>query len=123
MRCFEFASSVITADHFTRLGEQQSLQQQKPQQQQQSVPIPAGNVEVGPLHAEAITRQKQQGGSGSQTSAITEVNREEEERVKDIVQDEELRNMLMDPKLQQILMECNDPVKFQRHMRDPVTDE
>lgn len=38
-----------------------------------------------------------------------------------IVQDDELRNMLMDPKLQQILQECNDPRKFQAHMRDPVT--
>lgn len=38
-----------------------------------------------------------------------------------IVQDDELRNLLMDPKLQQILQECNDPRKFQAHMRDPVT--
>lgn len=38
-----------------------------------------------------------------------------------ILQDDELRSMLMDPALQQILLECGDPVHFQRHMRDPET--
>ena len=27
----------------------------------------------------------------------------------------------MDPALQQILLECGDPARFQRHMRDPDT--
>ena len=38
-----------------------------------------------------------------------------------ILQDDELRSMLMDPALQQILLECGDPAHFQRHMRDPET--
>ena len=38
-----------------------------------------------------------------------------------ILQDDELRSMLMDPALQQILLECGDPVHFQTHMRDPET--
>lgn len=38
-----------------------------------------------------------------------------------ILQDDELRSMLMDPTLQQILLECGDPAHFQRHMRDPET--
>lgn len=29
--------------------------------------------------------------------------------------------MLLDPELQQILKECYDPVKFQQHMRNPIT--
>ena len=29
--------------------------------------------------------------------------------------------MLQDPKMQEILVECGDPVKFQQHMRDPET--
>ena len=37
-----------------------------------------------------------------------------------VLQDEELREMLMDPELQKILQECGDPAKFQRHMRDPA---
>lgn len=28
--------------------------------------------------------------------------------------------MLMDPTTQSMLMECGDPEKFQRHMRDPA---
>lgn len=38
-----------------------------------------------------------------------------------ILQDDELRTMLMDPDLQRILMECGDPAKFQQHMRNPET--
>lgn len=109
---FMQAFAALMADHFTRLG-----QQQDGQQQQKTGAVPTGNVEVGPLHAQAVQRQKQQGNSG----AIAEVNKEEDERVKEIVQDKELRDMLIDPKLQQILQECNDPIRFQAHMRDPVT--
>jgi hypothetical protein len=36
-----------------------------------------------------------------------------------VLEDPELRSMLLDPNLQQILAECNDPVKFQQHMRNP----
>jgi hypothetical protein len=38
-----------------------------------------------------------------------------------ILQDEELRTMLMDPELQRILVECGDPARFQQHMRNPDT--
>ena len=35
--------------------------------------------------------------------------------------DPELKALLMDPKLQQILQECSDPAKFQAHMSNPET--
>ena len=38
-----------------------------------------------------------------------------------VLQNDELRQMLEDPSLQQILCECGDPVKFQQHMRNPDT--
>jgi hypothetical protein len=38
-----------------------------------------------------------------------------------ILQDPELRDLLMDGKMQQVLMDCGDPVNFQQHMRDPST--
>lgn len=114
---FMQAFSAVMAEHFTRLGEQQA--KEEAQKNPPPVPIPEGNVEVGPLHAQAMAREKERQGKAG--GAITEVNREEEARVKEIVQDDELRNLLMDPKLQQILQECNDPRKFQAHMRDPVT--
>jgi len=114
---FMQAFSAVMAEHFTRLGEQQA--KEEAQKNPPPVPIPEGNVEVGPLHAQAMAREKERQGKAG--GAITEVNREEEARVKEIVQDDELRDLLMDPKLQQILQECNDPRKFQAHMRDPVT--
>ena len=38
-----------------------------------------------------------------------------------IVQNDELRGLLMDVQLQGILQECSDPRKFQMHMSNPVT--
>lgn len=38
-----------------------------------------------------------------------------------ILKDDELRSLLMDTEFQKLLVECNDPVKFQRHMRNPET--
>ena len=38
-----------------------------------------------------------------------------------VLEDPELREMLMDAQLQQVLLECGDPRKFQQHMRDPET--
>jgi hypothetical protein len=38
-----------------------------------------------------------------------------------ILADEELRAMLVDPELQRVLVECGDPARFQHHMRDPDT--
>jgi hypothetical protein len=37
-----------------------------------------------------------------------------------VLQDDELRALLLDTELQQTLRECGDPAVFQRVMRDPV---
>lgn len=41
--------------------------------------------------------------------------------VTQILADPEIRTLLMDPALQQILMECGDPVKLRKHMQNPET--
>lgn len=41
--------------------------------------------------------------------------------VEQILQDPELRDLLMDGNMQRVLMECGDPVKFRQHLADPVT--
>lgn len=35
--------------------------------------------------------------------------------------DPELRSLLMDPGMQQILLECGDPSKLRKHMQNPET--
>jgi hypothetical protein len=46
---------------------------------------------------------------------------EEQRRVQEVLQDEELRTMLMDPETQRVLQQCgNDHAAFQRYMQDPV---
>eukprot|EP01038_Epipyxis_sp_PR26KG_P011516 gene11516-15426_t len=77
--------------------------------------------DVGPLHAQVLERQRT--GAKSTNEATVEVlltKEEEDAKIKKILDDQELRDMLMDPALQAILLECNDPMKYQHHMRDPI---
>ena len=72
-----------------------------------------GDIPLGPLHTEVLKRS-------DGAAKIQETSTAEEERVKQIIADPELKELLMDFDMQRILQECNDPQKFQRHMRDPV---
>ena len=105
----------IMSGHFNKLGAQQEEEQQR---KQGGIPNPKPVQEIGPLHAEALERGKQQEKQKSTSQQFTDAS---DERVREIVNDPELSSMLMDPKLQQILQECGDPVKFQMHMRNPET--
>jgi hypothetical protein len=42
-------------------------------------------------------------------------------RHQQILEDPELRSLLMDAEFQRILVECGDPVKLQAHMRNAET--
>ena len=78
------------ADHFTRLGEAQ--QQTQSHSQQQTVPIPEGQTEIGPLHADAIARQKER--NKGDAGIISEVNKEEEARVQEVNQCDQLSSLI-----------------------------
>ena len=99
-----------------------------------TVPATQPVQEIGPLHAAALAGAKKaanghSNGVDDSTSSTTSHSShssataatDDDERVREIVNDPELSAMLMDPELQQVLVECGDPVKFQQHMRDPVT--
>jgi hypothetical protein len=77
-------------------------------------PASKGSSGYGPLHEQAISRQ---GMAPQPAGAAKDI---EDAKVKEIINNAELTAMLMDPKMQSILQECGDPVKFQRYMRDPV---
>ena len=142
--------SLVMSDHFMELGRQQDAQKQSQgqgQSQSQSVvskvaaPLiqPVGSssktakattgnsnststgggssTSMGPLHEQAM-RNSHMHGTMTQTP---ESKVAEDKKVEKILQSDELREMLLDSKLQAILQECNDPMKFQRHMQDPVT--
>jgi len=98
----------VMSAHFESLS-----QKQQGEQQQQQAP------EVGPLHAEVLRRAEAEGGGAKKK--VVETSTEEETRVKEVLNDPELREFLMDPELQRILQECGDPIKFQRHMQNPAT--
>lgn len=52
---------------------------------------------------------------------IQETSTDEEKRVKAVLADPELRDLLMDVGMQRVLQECGDPAKFAEHMRNPQT--
>lgn len=122
----EFARVMST--HFEELGKKEpsSTPQQVP-------PTPAPAIqELGPLHAEALRRQKQNesvkpvgksGAAGAVAVSQGSSGRDDADaaRVQEIIADPELRDMLMDPQLQRILQECGDPRLFQKHMSNPET--
>jgi hypothetical protein len=129
--------SLVMSEHFMELGRQQDAQKQKQDQSQAMTkaqtpliqPVSssgrgksnstasASSSSMGPLHEQALKNSHRVPGTMTQTP---ESKAAEDKKVEKILQSDELREMLLDTKLQAILQECNDPVKFQRHMQDPV---
>jgi hypothetical protein len=114
----------VMSEHFTKLGEQQQQQQQGQQsQQQQGTPQSNAKVieEIGPLQAKVLKESKSSTETAVKKKATSSPEEDEEERVKRILEDSELREFLMDPELQKILMECSDPKRLSYHMKQPET--
>lgn len=84
-------------------------------------------MEVGPLHAQAIKKQNEQlqpshlNNKNSGTAKNSEGDVTDEKRVQQIINDSELRDLLMDPAMQQILVECGDPIKLRKHLNNTET--
>jgi len=138
----EFAS--IMASHFESMGGSidagQSTSKSEPTSQSRA-PLVQVMPEIGPLHSKVLSdAESYRQRSKNSTTAGGHKDEERVQKVRriphqqpaplltctptplhQILQDEELRSMLMDPALQQILLECGDPAQFQRHMRDPET--
>lgn len=70
--------------------------------------------ELGPLQCQAIARSK-----NPNTSA--DIEKVGEAQVKQVLDDPELRGLLMDPMMQQILQDCSNPQLFQKHMSNATT--
>lgn len=121
--------SGVMSEHFTSLGEKQEKEAAQVKASAPTHPLVqpvsssnppisgAGGPNLGPLHKQALA-------NSHKTTTLTQTESdkvEEQKKVDKILANEELREMLLDPKLQQILQECGDPAKFQRHMSDPET--
>lgn len=97
----------------------------------EALPSTASTAQMGPLQAQAIERSKAATAATAATATSVQVaaprgadgltdEERDAARVKDIVADAELSALLLDVDMQRILQECGDPVKFRRHMADPV---
>lgn len=104
----------VMSEHFMGLGADQSNASNNNQNQNTAKVAPV--QEVGPLQAEAIKKAKERGQSTNMVPMDAE-----QEKVNAIINDPELSSILMDPKMQRVLQECNNPVKFNQHMKDPET--
>ena len=102
--------------HFSALGEQQEQQKQQAAQQaaRQAAPEAVPEAEMGPMAQDALRRHR----TGDLPAPATS---DEQKQVDAVLQDEELRGILMDPGTQHLLRSCSDPSALQKAMRDPQT--
>eukprot|EP00814_Leptocylindrus_danicus_P007106 CAMPEP_0116040300 /NCGR_PEP_ID=MMETSP0321-20121206/24273_1 /TAXON_ID=163516 /ORGANISM="Leptocylindrus danicus var. danicus, Strain B650" /LENGTH=455 /DNA_ID=CAMNT_0003520081 /DNA_START=81 /DNA_END=1448 /DNA_ORIENTATION=+ len=89
----EFCS--LMGDHFTKLD--------KEKQDKES---------IGPLAKEALERHS--------IGWDSNVSKEEQDKVNKILADRDLSRILMDPEMQVIIKECNEPGQMLKYMRDSV---
>lgn len=124
----------IMASHFESLGSSASGNSGSKEQSGDNSSAAGSSIqEIGPLQAKALEKAKAVNeprvveldnnltDEECIARSVAKEKEAEEAKVQKILQDEELRAMLMDPNLQQILLECGDPIKFQQHMRNPET--
>lgn len=114
----------VMSDHFNALAEEEKkkkAEEEKAARTAASIPkveeIGVLQYEAEKRHQEKLKAKKNSNSTVANTVKETPVDDKEVEKV---LQNDELRAMLMDPALQKILQECGDPIKFQQHMRDPV---
>lgn len=98
---------ALLADHFTGMGKAADKQAEEEEADRKK-------VADGPLAQEALRRAAE--GVGVAASPATG---EEKAKVDSVLQQPELRELLMDPGMQRVLQECGDPSALARYMRHP----
>lgn len=98
---------ALLADHFTGMGEAADTQAKTDEADRQ-------RVADGPLAQEALRQAAR--GEGVAASPATA---EEAANVEEVLQQPELRELLMDPGMQRVLQECGEPAALARYMRHP----
>jgi len=116
---------AVMSAHFECLAAAQAAQNAEAQAK-------AREEELGPLAAAAIKKEEQQQMNRSKSkisplpaespsTSMKKKGESEEERVHRILQDPELKALLMDPQMQRVLQDCSSPESFSRHMQNPDT--
>lgn len=97
----------LLSTHFTALGKAADEKAAAEEEERK-------RVAEGPLAREALRRAAD--GLGAAAAPATA---EEEAKVERVLQQPELRELLMDPGMQRVLQECGDPQALARYMRHP----
>ena len=107
----------LMSDHFNKLGSKQTTSSSS-STNGSGIQEVKEVKEVGPLQVEAMKRNNYT--NTNTTTTMNDNNDVKDSDVSKILNDPELSSMLMDVELQRVLKECEDPMKFQFYMRDPV---
>jgi hypothetical protein len=119
----EFAA--VMGEHFKEVGDkeemeekkkhQQQQQQQQQQQLQQNSAPPTMGPQLGPLAEGAVKREQERAKN-------PQVGWEEpdQKKVDEIVGNQHISSILMDPEMQRVLQECGEPGKMFKYMNDKV---
>lgn len=98
---------ALLADHFTGMGKAADKQAEEDEAERK-------RVADGPLAQKALRRAAEEVGV-----AASPATGEEKAQVDSVLQQPELRELLMDPGMQRVLQECGDPSALARYMRHP----
>lgn len=100
--------SGLMGGHFSALGEQQQQAAAGATPTPEAVP----EAEMGPMAQDALKRHR----AGELPKPATA---DEQKQVEAVLQDDEIKGILMDPAMQNLMRACSDPSALQKAMRDP----
>ena len=95
----------LMGEHFVKLGAEQGAGEEKAQPARTSQNV----REIGPLEEKAMRRNNRNESNAKQAGEL-------DDQVLSILGDEELRSILLDPKMQSVMEECTQPGKVRYYM-------
>jgi hypothetical protein len=135
----EFCQTM--GEHFSHIGAQQEKEKK---QEKQNQPVPALNhatkeSKASPLNdankstpsdgvptvperplSDAAMKRAAAANGGKPVTQAPAISKEEQAQMDNILRNEELRELLMDPAMQQVMHKCQEPGRLQFFMSDPV---
>jgi len=119
---FDFLNEFcgVMGDHFAKLGEDQARAEEAKKAAEAAEAGEELDDLIGPLAKAALDKdeEKRKGGGGGGIGWDDSMSKKEKERVDSIVSNQHLSSILMDPKMQRIIQECNHPGRMQMYMKD-----
>ena len=117
---FDFLNEFcgVMGDHFAKLGEEQEKKKKTEEGNNKAAAASANDDLIGPLAAAALEKDEERRKKG-EVGWDNSMSENEKNKVDEIVQNQEISSILMDPAFQRVIQECGVPGRMQQYMRDP----